>query len=344
VGSLLSLFIRIEKFLNLKNLVFLVSQPRAGSTLLQKMLSMHHDICTVGEPWLLLPFFIQNKNNLYVDELNAGLRNKALKVFINELSDGQQTYRDAIKEFANSLYSDVSRRTKASYFLDKTPRNYEIIDELASTFPDAKFIFLIRNPVAVICSILNTWVTNKDDPFFLRHYRGDLLDAPRKILNCHLSSNRAITVRFEELVCCPENVISVVCDFLNIEFKSSMINYGQQAKNKWRYGDQNDVYSHSSPNIAKVDKWKESLQKYPATWRIVNDYYRILGSVTIERLGYSFDELGDTLENLRPSFSNIFPSLVSCLEIPQARFTIRSRIYQKLIGILWRKLNYFKSK
>ena len=35
---------------------FIISQPRAGSTLLQRLLATHPQIQTIGEPWLAIPF------------------------------------------------------------------------------------------------------------------------------------------------------------------------------------------------------------------------------------------------------------------------------------------------
>ena len=41
-----------------KNLIFLISQPRAGSTLTQRILGSHQDIHTISEPWIMLhPFY-----------------------------------------------------------------------------------------------------------------------------------------------------------------------------------------------------------------------------------------------------------------------------------------------
>ncbi len=42
--------------MNSDNLIFIVSQPRSGSTLLQSILSNNDYINTASEPWLLLPF------------------------------------------------------------------------------------------------------------------------------------------------------------------------------------------------------------------------------------------------------------------------------------------------
>lgn len=36
------------------NLIFLISQPRSGSTLLQKLIATSNQIDTLQEPWLML--------------------------------------------------------------------------------------------------------------------------------------------------------------------------------------------------------------------------------------------------------------------------------------------------
>ena len=37
-----------------ENLIFIISQPRAGSTLLQRILGGHPEIHTAAEPWIML--------------------------------------------------------------------------------------------------------------------------------------------------------------------------------------------------------------------------------------------------------------------------------------------------
>ncbi|MBT8101022.1 MAG: sulfotransferase, partial [Gammaproteobacteria bacterium] len=43
--------------------VFLLSLPRSGSTLLQRMLMTHPAISSVPEPWLLLPIFYPRRTS-----------------------------------------------------------------------------------------------------------------------------------------------------------------------------------------------------------------------------------------------------------------------------------------
>ena len=54
--------------------------------------------------------------------------------------------------------------TSATYFLDKTPPYAHFLPELAQTFPEAKFIALWRNPLAVVASIVETFCDGRWEP------------------------------------------------------------------------------------------------------------------------------------------------------------------------------------
>ena len=49
-----------------KKIIFLISLPRSGSTLLQKMLTVSPEIYSVAEPWLMLPlaFMLKKEGDL----------------------------------------------------------------------------------------------------------------------------------------------------------------------------------------------------------------------------------------------------------------------------------------
>ncbi len=57
------------------NLIFIVSQPRSGSTLLQGIISNNDYVNTTSEPWLLLPFL-----NLFDSSLVEAKYNQKLAV------------------------------------------------------------------------------------------------------------------------------------------------------------------------------------------------------------------------------------------------------------------------
>lgn len=78
--------------MNGKNLIFIVSQPRSGSTLLQRILSAHSQICTTSEPWLALPLLWNNPiHNFKINDnvpFNAQWTESAIKAGLFETSKG----------------------------------------------------------------------------------------------------------------------------------------------------------------------------------------------------------------------------------------------------------------
>ena len=164
-----------------ENLIFLISQPRAGSSLLQLILSGHKDIATTSEPWIALhPVYALRDKGIRA-EYDSILARKTLKDFLEQSGINESYYKSQIASLLLALYKHPLERQGARYFLDKTPRYYNIIPELKELFPKARFIILFRNPLAVLNSILETWV--KDDWIRLNtRYRNDLLVAPLKLI------------------------------------------------------------------------------------------------------------------------------------------------------------------
>lgn len=293
-----------------KNLIFLISQPRAGSTLTQAILGSHPDIYTVSEPWLmLLPIYYLHSRK-YEVEYNAEWSQIALQEFLKILPNGEETYLEGIRRMYVYLYESALNVSGKQYFLDKTPRYYHIIPELYQVFPDAHYIILLRNPLAVLCSIINTCVKDKWDR--LKLYKHDLLQAPNLLLQgIQTLKDKCIVLHYENLLANPEAEISQFCKKLELEFIPTMIHYGEQNHPKWRFGDPKNLYENIKPNPQHSDHWKHSL-KNPQIWQVVNDYLTLLGEETITKMGYSYPELQEVVEAYRP----LTLSLKELLEMP----------------------------
>src|SRR5262249_40497787 len=141
-----------------ENLIFAISQPRAGSTLLQRILAAHPSIFATAEPWLMLHPLYALRAQGHTADYNAEWARAALKDFCDNLEGGEQAYLEALRGMGVSLYNQALQRSGRPCFLDKTPRYYQICPELRRTFPEAKFILLLRNPLAVLSSILTSWI------------------------------------------------------------------------------------------------------------------------------------------------------------------------------------------
>lgn len=272
-----------------ENLIFIISQPRAGSTLLQRILSSHPEIHTTAEPWIMLhPLYALRRKGLRA-EYDAFLAHDALKDFLKVLPQGQEGYIEAIRRMYTSLYEGALAGTGKAYFLDKTPRYYFIIPELYKVFPRANYIILLRNPLSVLASMLNTWV--KGDWRLLSKFRYDLLAAPQLLLQgADLLADKGITVHYEELVSMPEEVTKRLCSYLNLEFNASMLEYGKQKAPSGSMGDPVEIHKHSRPVPNYADKWVDEFTSRQ-TRHFAESYLKELGPDLLKRLGYSFDEL-----------------------------------------------------
>src|SRR3990172_3386954 len=137
-------------------LIFIISQPRAGSTLLQKLISNNEMVDTVSEPWLLLPLLHNYKPELIRAKYNSKL---AIEGFTDYLKKKRLNglFKMELKRLILELYT-VNK--KEQYFIDKTPRNYEILPEIIEFFPKAKFIVLKRDLFASLASMFSIWGQN----------------------------------------------------------------------------------------------------------------------------------------------------------------------------------------
>ncbi|HWN97614.1 MAG TPA: sulfotransferase, partial [Methylomirabilota bacterium] len=120
---------------------FIISQPRAGSTLLQRLLATHPQIQTIGEPWLAIPFvYALREKGVSAEYIHVSMA-QGFGDFVSKLPGGRADYFQEVRAMLERLQQKIPAPGK-TYFLDKTPRYHLILEELAEIFPDAKFIVL----------------------------------------------------------------------------------------------------------------------------------------------------------------------------------------------------------
>jgi Sulfotransferase family len=300
-----------------RNLIFLISQPRAGSTLLQRVLGGHPAIHTVSEPWLMLhPVYALRGVQA---EYGGHLAHPALLDFLRALPAGEDTYLEAVRLMCSYLYDSALEQANKSLFLDKTPRYYLIVPELLRIFPEARFIIMLRNPLAVVASIVSTWTTWHSSS--LSAWRDDLLRAPELLLAAiSQAGKRGIVVRYEEFVEGPEIEVTRLCQHLGIPFHTEMIDYAASGLPRWALGDQVGLYSRTQPDGSRSLAWTRQLRQ-PRTWRAAHGYLHLLGRETVNALGYRFDEVAGLLDQTQPTLTRrlLTPTVPFALSIADLR-------------------------
>lgn len=276
-----------------EKIIFLISQPRAGSTLLQRILGGHPEIYTIAEPWIMLHPIYALKDHGYSAQYDAKLAHEALEDFCKSLPHGKNSYIEAVRRFALSLYEEVLSYSGKDMFLDKTPRYYYIIPELYSLFPNAHFIILFRNPLSVLSSILNSWV--KNNWRYLYSHKDDLFLAPKLLVEgVKYLKDKAIVIHYENLVNNPEDTISYICKKIGIRFYPEMIEYGSKEAPKGRFGDNINIKRHTHPVTDYCNVWIEKMTS-PAYRFLARFYLSFLGPKLLSEMGYSFENLQNSL-------------------------------------------------
>jgi hypothetical protein len=309
-----------------ENLIFLISQPRSGSTLLQKILGSHDEISTSVEPWLLLPLVYVLNSKLNRNEHYNPFGHINVTEFLESVPEGRSLYLEGISTLMSKIYNAALEPGKAM-FLDKTPRYYLIIPILAEMFPRARFILLFRNPLAVLASMHKAWSGGMG--LYNASLRRDLTDAPRLLIEAKKSlGDRAFSICYETMTDNTDKELRSLCDWLCIPYQENMLEYGKQNKKRWKLGDQTSVYDHDRPVTLSHDKWTEFVHS-AQNWKYADNYLDYLGPTIVQELGYSFSELREKLDSNRPSvFFRIFtPPLFFSMSL----HNIFRKIYRKMV-------------
>lgn len=245
-----------------KNLVFLLSAPRAGSTMLGAMLGTHSRLHCPAEPWIqLLADPLDESLGVAENVFDHALAQTALRSFAEPVQ--QQA---AARAYACSAYNAALAGAAKPVLVDKTPRYYHLLPRLAERWPSARFLWLQRSPLDVIASCKTTWnlpvAEMTGDP--VTSHTFDVTLAFHRFIAFfrHPDPARRI-IRYEELVADPAGQLSAVCSWLGVDFEPPMVEYGRNRGLVAHYaeatvGDRKTL-DHARPHAHSIGRWREVL-------------------------------------------------------------------------------------
>lgn len=239
----------------LRDPVFIVSTPRSGSTMLFDALRKSEDLWTIGhESHALLEQGTGlhpeerewSSNRLTADDCSPKLKSLLTHRYARELRNIQDVYLTTLT---------MEERQTGFRLLDKTPKNALRIPFLRGIFPDARFVYLYRDPGPNISSMIEGWrsgqfITYRRLPewpywpwsFLLapgwRQLRGS---PPAEIAafqwssaNAHIIGDLAalpacswIAISYENLVCNPRQALQALFRFLNCSWGQAAEEYAR---------------------------------------------------------------------------------------------------------------------
>jgi hypothetical protein len=120
----------------LKPPIILFGNTRSGTTIVQKIMSVHPDIAGWYEPNALWLYADPGRIHDEFDESDA---------------------RKRVKKYIRKKFYKYQKRNGNAVVLEKTPQNILRVPYVRSIFPDAMFLFIVRNPFSFISSVEFKW-------------------------------------------------------------------------------------------------------------------------------------------------------------------------------------------
>ena len=280
----------------MKSPVFLFSLPRSGSTLLQKVLMSHHDIASAAEPWIMLPHLYACNEEGLLAEYSHKISFTAVNEFITGLEHQKEDYFNALGVFFSTLYENQCSQNE-TFFLDKTPRYYNIIPDIARVFPDAKFIFLFRNPINVMSSMMHTWSDGNLKRLYA--FERDLKQGPRLMSEGYdLLRNKSYAVQYEDYVSNPEKYTKEICEYLEIEYDQTMLEVFSQQNTTGSINIGDSTGEQKFISDKSLNKWRNTFNT-GFRKKIAYKYVMGIKGSVLEVQGYNKKEILKDIEELK---------------------------------------------
>lgn len=279
------------------NMLFVISAPRSGSTMLERMLESHSQILGGPEPHLLTPLAhlgVWDKvDKAPYDHILAA---ESQRLFVSKLPNGEQDYWDACRAYCEVLYGRYLGTSDKSICLDKTPAYALVLPFIAKVFPDARYVVLTRHPLATFASYANSFF---DGDYRAAQDYNPLLNRYVPALAAFLRRDdvAALHVRYEDLVRDPESWMQRISSHIGVEFEPETIDYGKQRTGKREgLGDPIGVQQHERPTTGSVKKWVQDLAQDPEKRRLMEEVIAALDPGDLATLGYPLETLWKPLE------------------------------------------------
>ena len=215
-------------------MIFLLSAPRSGSTLLRVMLAGHSRLFCPPELHLLPYDTLEERARALRDtDLGEGLSSALRTLFPQvdherpELLESWQKDNLGVRE----VYKRLQDAAVPKQLVDKSPTYAgarEILERAEALFENPLYIYLVRHPYSVIESFVRTGMdrylyTRASDPYQTAELVWSVSNRNLAEFLETIPEQRRCRLHYERLVAAPRQTMEALCAFLGIPFEDALL-------------------------------------------------------------------------------------------------------------------------
>ena len=268
---------------NILKPIFIIGNPRSGTSMFRLMLTTHKDIVIAPESGFLIWWKEKYQNwdescnitrlDEFIVDLFSSRRFEYWELDENELTAFIASKNPiSYSELMSLVYMSYAKKLGKTNAIWGDKNNYYLnhILEIYELYPHAKFIHIIRDGRDVATSYLKLKeIKNKvhlapDLPHEIAQIAktwSENIAAINKGFEC-IPENNKYSIRYEDIVNDAEGSLKMLCDFLSLQFDPNMLNFNEY--NKKHQLVPSDYMSWKSETFKKLNKnaigkWKDKL-------------------------------------------------------------------------------------
>ena len=171
----------------------------------------------------------------------------------------------------------------------KTPRFVRYGSLLKQHYPGARFIHVIRDPRAVVSSLIRSNVHHSNAYFAARRWLRDT-NAGLRLQETYPED--VFALRYEDFILSTEDALRQICDFLKVNFEPAMLDYHITGTAEYSgYYAQIHEKLNQAPDKSRIEAWRKHLS--PTQIAVVEG----VCADKMRALSYALDGSGDPVSS-----------------------------------------------
>ncbi|HLG09568.1 MAG TPA: sulfotransferase [Gaiellaceae bacterium] len=237
---------------------------RSGTTLLRVMLDRSPGIAIPDESFFVPLLARRHRGTVdpkaFLDDLSRLPTLRAWGVSAADVAPRMRSEMGA-GEAIGAIFEAYAAKAGKARWGDKTPMYMRHLPLLERLFPDAQYVHLIRDGRDAATSFLlmptgtytRTWAHPESPAEFACLWRTEV--AAARALGARVGGSRYLEVRYENLVDTTSQVVESICDFANLPFEPTMVEYAGSVD----VSEKPHQQRLRQPPTAGVRSWREDM-------------------------------------------------------------------------------------